>query len=330
MDSDAIYDAVRLAIEQKNARTLKSLASSLGSKALRVSRKGYKELNECAYASSPEILKAFLQSGGEADVAWDARGNSALKQAAEDGDEVRAGILLDGGARVDWKAKGRKTALQIAMEDGRLGVASLLVQRGADADVPEYKDGDTVLKMAAERGWASFIRLALEHGADPNGKGTGRLSPLAIAVRSGQKVCARALLEGGADPNFEWGSKGDTVFKCAVDEENAAMMRLLCDFGADLDRKGSGRYTNFDYAARNGVGAESLLQMKAAAAQAAKKNEREGLGKALISLFKTAAGGASNAQANGDALADEAVEEKAKQLQEPDPLPRIGKRSPGF
>lgn len=327
MDSESIYDAVRLAIEQRNAGTLKSLASQLGAKALRVSRKGYKDLNECAYASSPEILQAFLESGGAADVAWDANGNSALKQAAEDGDEVRAKILLDGGARPDWKARGRKTALQIAMEEGRLGVAALLVQRGADPDLPEFKDGDTILKMAAEQGCASFIRLALAKGADPDRKGTGMLSPLAIAARSGQTECARALLEGGADPNFAWGSKGDTVFKSAVDEQDMAMMGLLCEWGADLGQKGSGRYSNFDYAARNGVAAQALLQMKAASELAAKKGIAEGEGRGLACLPEKVAGGPQAGKGKIDAAEEM---ELPSQAQEPEPLPRLGKRAPGF
>ncbi len=90
------------------------------------------------------------------------------------------------------------------------------------------------LKNAAAKGHFEIVKLLLERGADPNLPEEG-IAPqghaLYSAVYNGHFEIAKFLLEKGAYPNVEVESSADTL-SIAIMKSDQRMIELLCSYGA--------------------------------------------------------------------------------------------------
>jgi ankyrin repeat protein len=119
-----------------------------------------------------------------------------------------------------------------------LGLTAAVLTAGACAQRPE-----TPLTQAAVRNDAAALRQLLEagHKADEDGESW---TALIWASRSGSLDAINLLLDAGADVNLP-GSTGDnwdaTPLQHAILERQPAVVRLLLDRGADLNRNAGPR-----------------------------------------------------------------------------------------
>ncbi len=74
--------------------------------------------------------------------------DTALVQAAKDGNAAQAQTLLAHGAEVDAACGCGRTALSWASANGHLAVATVLIAHGAAVNQPDHY-GETALTMAA-------------------------------------------------------------------------------------------------------------------------------------------------------------------------------------
>jgi cytochrome c len=122
---------------------------------------------------------------------------SNLGDLVKNGDVAAVESALDKGAAIN-EIDG-VTALYIACEDGNVELASLLIKRGADVNLPVSWQR-TPLYAANKSGHADIVKLLLNNGANPNQLAKSQ-TPLHVAAENGCLQCAIYLVEAGADVN---------------------------------------------------------------------------------------------------------------------------------
>jgi len=121
-----------------------------------------------------------------------------LRRAAAGGSvkEVEA-VLADGSDPHGVDLAGF-TALHLTAEQGHIGVAQLLVAKGAEPDARDSMAGRTPLHVAAVRGNPVMIDLLVRAGADIEAQDDSGRTPLAVAAWEGKKSSVDALLNHSA------------------------------------------------------------------------------------------------------------------------------------
>ncbi|MGZ8378635.1 MAG: ankyrin repeat domain-containing protein [Gemmatirosa sp.] len=150
--------------------------------------------------------------------------------------------LLDAGTPPDTPRDENDTALMSAARWGRVGIARLLLTRGADA-LLENARGETARDLATRSGHHDVARLleAAERGRplpEIRVPRNGRTNyEMAVELSSaagllGNLAKVRALLDDGADPNFPTG-EGNTAIMSAAYWGRIDVVRELLARGAD-------------------------------------------------------------------------------------------------
>ena len=134
------------------------------------------------------------------------RPETPLTQAAVRNDAAALRQLLDDGHEAD-EGGDSWTALIWASRSGSLEAISLLLDSGADVNLPG-STGDnwdaTPLQHAILQRQPAVVRLLLDRGADlDRGAGPGSLTPLLLAAGDTDPAILKLLLAHGADPTVE-------------------------------------------------------------------------------------------------------------------------------
>jgi ankyrin repeat protein len=142
----------------------------------------------------------------------------AFFRAAQRNDTATLGNLLGRNVDVNSVNAQNETALMIAVSNGRVEAANLLLSQGANPNIVSREpEGATALHYAASNDSAPLVASLLAKGADPNAraKGLRNLTPLGTA--------AGALVNGGTD--------------------GTAVAKLLVEHGAKVDALDEGGVT---------------------------------------------------------------------------------------
>jgi ankyrin repeat protein len=135
--------------------------------------------------------------------------DTALHLAVRDGDTNRTSLLLKNSC-IDLESLDStgETALFIAAKDGRVDIAQLLIDHGANVDAKSIKRFGriyaglyTVLQIASELGHRDIVHLLLERGADVNHHIDGDdTTALWYAIHGANLDIVHLLLGWGANP----------------------------------------------------------------------------------------------------------------------------------
>ena len=126
------------------------------------------------------------------------------------------------------------SALHIVCINGCVGVAKLLIQKGADVNAATKEEGWTSLHFAAMNGHADVANLLIRNGAHVNALAKDNLTNLHYAVLNGHVDVVNLLIRNGADVNavtkINW-----TSLHIAIHEEHVDIAKLLIQNGADVN-----------------------------------------------------------------------------------------------
>lgn len=218
-------------------------------------------------ASLPMVTK-LLEAGADPNARL-ISGETVLMGAVPTGSVEVVNALLDHGVNVNAaENRGAQTALMWAVAEKHPEAVSALVRRGADVRA-KSKAGLTPFLLAVQQGDVASARLLLDAGADLAAAPDGR-SPLLIAAAAGHEDVALLLLEKAANPNAA-DRLGLTVLHHAAARGEIQLVKALLDNGANPDaqatreRPNAGPQAIVDYPPVSIVGATPLF----AAAEAA-------------------------------------------------------------
>jgi hypothetical protein len=102
-------------------------------------------------------------------------------------------LLVSRGADAHARGKKGETAIASAAEQGDVEAVTVLLARGVNVNVPDYR-GYTPLMLAAhhDRASTAAVRLLLAHGADPAATGEGETAA-SLALKRGDTELSRLL-----------------------------------------------------------------------------------------------------------------------------------------
>jgi len=144
-----------------------------------------------------EKLQEFKNLGIDAIQISNAKGQSVLHLAAEDGHIDIVQALIANGAEIEAKDRYRRTPLMYAAKYGHIAVVKTLIENGAKEAKDRYRS--TPLMFAVEYGHIAVVKALIENGAEIEAKdGYGR-TPLMLAAKCGHIAVVKALIANGAN-----------------------------------------------------------------------------------------------------------------------------------
>lgn len=146
-----------------------------------------------------------------------------------------------------------------AMKDGESGKALALIEKPGST-VVNYtgNDGNAALHIAMRNRNGNWVGYLLAHDADPDLGDRNGDTPLILAARlSYPEGAARMLMKGAAVDKAN--KLGETALIVAVQQRQAAIVKILLEAGADPDLADhAAGYTARDYAKRDRRSPEML------------------------------------------------------------------------
>ena len=145
-----------------------------------------------------EKLALFILDGGGKPNARDLSGKPIYRSMIPHGTQSIIIAFYDNGGNVNdiiGEGVSRKSPLAEALEYGRVDVATLLVNKGADINEVDFLHKNSAIHEAARLGSVTLLKSIISHGGNVHQLNEARHAPLDIAVRFGKKEAEEYLLE---------------------------------------------------------------------------------------------------------------------------------------
>ena len=124
--------------------------------------------------------------------------------------------------------------LLVHASTGNIEAARAMHEAGVDLGVVDVESGNGMLAFAASNGHNHFMLFLLDNGLDVNHRNYNGITPLMLAVSSGNYEGIEILAHAGADLDLRNYSPGFTAYMIADSNDDPVAMRLLQDLGASV------------------------------------------------------------------------------------------------
>lgn len=203
-------------------------------------------IQEAANANQMAVVETLLKIHKDAEMnpvgGWVSGGvkDAALMSATAGSREEMVSYILDQGANINSKNESGCTGLHQAVEVNAVGLAKLLLFRGADTTMRDA-EGITPLHLAARKritlknenlGHGEMGQLLVQHETDINAEDKHGRTALHLASLAGRQLLVQSLIENGAEVTTRDG-QGWTALYWAAMSSNFAVAEILLDAGAD-------------------------------------------------------------------------------------------------
>ena len=225
-DPDVEMENAVLAGDPVRIRYLAQLGADLD----RVNNQGYGLLHKAARSRDSETLRLLTGLGADPDLK-DINGWTALMHAAYRNHVPSVEILVAAGAGLELKSANLYSALAIAVGERKFWAAKALLDAGASVNTRVGLKQLSPLMLVARHHKTTEREKHIIEGAEP----------LEVAER---------LLELGADAN-EANADGETPLMYAAAHDNPALIAVLVQHGADLERVSAQGMTALEIAEEN-------------------------------------------------------------------------------
>src|SRR6266850_376569 len=156
-----------------------------------------------------------------------------LHLALQQGHLEVAQILVEHDADAAAQTKDGRSPVHLVSHEGHVELARLmLIKQGAIVET-QTKDGETPLHLASQRGHVELARLLLEHHANIEAQTKNGEWPLYLASQQGNMEVVRLFLEHGADVAVQT-KDGETPLHLASWQGDVELARLLFEHGANV------------------------------------------------------------------------------------------------
>jgi ankyrin repeat protein len=166
-----------------------------------------------------------------------------VRSAAED-DQKALDLFFAAGFNVNTQNTAGKTALMVACERGKSSLVKQLLDRKADPNLAG-RDGATALILAAQNDQPDIVKILLQNRAEPDKEDNNGWTALSTAAYRGSARCVQIL----ADRSKTDLSRG-LLF--ATLSEHKDVLKILLDYGAEVDSRSSDGRTPLMLAASKG------------------------------------------------------------------------------
>lgn len=143
--------------------------------------------------------------------------------------------FLDLAIRLNVAPTLRDLWLLLAVKNGQGGVAKILLENGANANVQDSRRLRSPLLLAVQRNYKEIVILLVDNGADTEILDDERQTPLWVAAQLREADMVKLLVTMGADINTIGGCEGRTAVQEAVFSNAEFIVKLLIELGADID-----------------------------------------------------------------------------------------------
>ncbi|XP_057317896.1 ankyrin-3-like [Microplitis mediator] len=186
-----------------------------------------------------EIINKLVDH--KADIGIIYENKTALHLAVEQGNKAMIEILLKtkkNKSKVNARAKGHPTPLNVAIKSGNFEIFQLLINSGAY--IKQIIRGDNPLHYTAQNNAVEIAEYLISQGAKVDTDMKNKLSPfhhctpLHVAINCGSFEVAQLLINKQASVHAKttWGKK---PLDLAIEKGNYRIFKLLVDSGATVD-----------------------------------------------------------------------------------------------
>lgn len=200
------------------------------------------QLGSAVRRGDAPAVQALLAAGHDANATL-VEGWTPLTVAALAGDVPLMTLLVEAGADLNrpkdaWLNQDGRSPLHWAASGGHIEALTFLLDRGALVSTAD-REGHTPLHAAARGGALAVLSRLLERGASPLSSDRQGLTPLMVAASvAGEEApgIARVLLTA-ANNVTAVDERGRSALHWAANTGDASVVRVLVEFGAEVDHQ---------------------------------------------------------------------------------------------
>jgi ankyrin repeat domain-containing protein 17 len=223
-------------------------------------KEGFTPLMFAALGGHTDVANLLLDRGAAVNVPSGSNNDIPLTSACWKGHYKVVCLLLKYHSDIEHRTKDGCTPLMLAAREGHYNVAKLLLDSGAEVNVPSGSENNIPLTLACWKGHKDVVELLLERRSKIEHRNKAGCTPLMLAAREGHLDATKLLLDHGAQINVPSGSNDDTPLTLACWKGHTKVVHLLISKKSNIDHQTKTGCTPLMEATREGhVGVARLL-----------------------------------------------------------------------